>query len=501
MTATKKDNKKLSPYQEEVLKCAKQIKEYKVVAEANIVAILYKQPELIFDYTLQLEDFSENVWRVYWQIANDIVIVEKKSVLDDMTVGLYLEKHSKLKQKYEEYGGYETISKAKEYIKVENISGYVKELHKWKTVLDMLKNGFPVQNRIKDFCDMSLDSIYEEYEAMINHIFVNAVRDVISYNACEGINEFIDELNEGKSVGLPLRNCEILNKEISGFNCDGNIYGLGANSGVGKSTAVMNYIIPSILQYDEKVVFFINEEDQTKVQRELVIWVANNIFKFDLHKYKLRDGNFNEETMDMLRKVARWIEEKKERQNIMIVPLERYSVNIVIKLIKKYASLGVKYFVLDTLKESFDAKTDEIYKSLTRDMVKLYDVIKPTAKNVGLFITYQLGKASIKMRYLTNNEIGLGKSIVDVMSVNLMIRRPFEDEFEGGRHEIIGYRFEGKNGKSKIPFKLKKEKHYMITFIPKNRFGQTDAFQIISEFDFSANTNKDIGICNIVQDW
>lgn len=501
MATTKKENKKLTPYQEEVLKAAKQIKEYKVIAEANIVAILYKQPELFFDYTLELEDFSENTWRVYWQIASDLLVVEKKSVLDDMTVGLYLEKHPKLKKEYDDYGGYETIDKAKEYVNVSNMDGYVKELYKWKTVLVMLKNNFPVCNRINEFCDMSLDEIYEEYEAMINHIFVNAARDVESYNACEGINQFIDDLNSGKSVGLPLHNCDILNKEIGGLNCDGNIYGLGANSGVGKSTTAMNYIIPSILHYDEKVVFFINEEDQTKVQRELVIWVANNVFKFDLPKYKLRDGKFDEETMWQLRKVAEWIEDKKEKQNITIVPLERYSVNIVIKLIKKYASLGVRYFVLDTLKESFDAKTDEIYKSMTRDMVKLYDVVKPTAKNVGLFVTYQLGKASIKMRYLTNNEIGLGKSIVDVMSVNLMIRRPFEDEFEGGKHEIVGYRFDGVNGKSKIPFKLKPDKHYMITFIPKNRFGQTDAFQIISEFDFSTNTNKDLGICNIVQDW
>ncbi len=46
MATTKKENKKLTPYQEEVLKAAKQIKEYKVIAEANIVAILYKQPEL-----------------------------------------------------------------------------------------------------------------------------------------------------------------------------------------------------------------------------------------------------------------------------------------------------------------------------------------------------------------------------------------------------------------------------------------------------------------------
>ena len=348
---------------------------------------------------------------------------------------------------------------------------------------------------------MSLDDIYEEYEAMLNHIFVNASNEITTYNACEGINEFIDELNSGVNVGLPLNNCNILNKEIGGFNCNGNIYGLGANSGVGKPTTAMNYIIPSILKYDEKLVLFINEEDQTKVQRELIIWVANNVLKLELPKYKLRDGKFDEETLTILRKSAEWIEEKKENRNITIVPLERYSAKTVIKLIKKYASLGVKYFILDTLKESCDAKTDEIYKSMTRDMVALYDVVKPTAKNVGLFVTYQLGKSSIKMRYLTNNEIGLGKSIVDVMSANLMIRRPFEDEYEGGKHEITGYRFEGKNGKSKIPFKLNRDKHYMITFIPKNRFGQTDAFQIISEFDFSTNTNKDLGICNIVQDW
>ena len=77
MATEKKENKKLSPYQEEVLKCAKEVKEYKVVAEANVVAIFFKQPELILDYPMQLEDFTENTWRVYWQIANDIIVIEK----------------------------------------------------------------------------------------------------------------------------------------------------------------------------------------------------------------------------------------------------------------------------------------------------------------------------------------------------------------------------------------------------------------------------------------
>ena len=143
--------------------------------------------------------------------------------------------------------------------------------------------------------------------------------------------------------------------------------------------------------------------------------------------------------------------------------------------------MGVRLFVLDTLKESSDSRNTETWKSMERDMVDLYDVVKPAAKNVALVVTYQLGKASVKLRYLTNNEIGQAKNILDVFSVNMMMRQPFDDEFEGGSHEIKAYKLTGKNNKTKIPFTLGRDKYYMITFITKNRFGVTDQYQIISE--------------------
>ena len=98
---------------------------------------------------------------------------------------------------------------------------------------------------------------------------------------------------------------------------------------------------------------------------------------------------------------------------------------------------------------------------------------------------YIPSKADLTVDALTNNEIGQAKNILDVMSVNLMMRKPFEDEFEGGKHEIKAYKISGINGKTKIPYKLSKDKHYMLTWITKNRFGQTDAFQILSEYDLS----------------
>lgn len=496
-----KKTTKLTAFEQENIEVIKQIGEYKLIAEANAVVTLYKNPDLIRETNLKLDDIHNNTWRVYFSIAHDLIKVEKKNTLDEITVNMYLSKHNKLRQKYEEYGGYETIQNATAYIKEENFESYVNEVKKWNAVIKLAKIGFPVKNKLSEYVDAKAEDIYNELEALLNHTFVNIDSDVKTYNACDGLYEFINELNNGYCVGMPLDGCEILNREIGGVNFNGNIYGIGANSGVGKSTTVINYIMPSVIKYDEKMVMMINEEDEKKVKRELLIWVANNVFKKELHKYELRDGKFSEETLDLLKKCADWLEEKKDKRNITIVPFEKYTCKAAIKIIKKYSSMGVKLFVLDTLKESADSRGTDTWKSMERDMVDLYDVIKPAAKNVSLFVTYQLGKASVKLRYLTNNEIGQAKNILDVMSVNLMMRKPFEDEFEDGSHEIKAYKIAGVNGKSKIPYKLSKDKHYMITWITKNRFGQTDAFQIVSEYDLSTNTHKDVAICNIAQDW
>lgn len=315
------EKKKLTPYQEEKLKCAKQVKEYKVACEANIVSIFYKKPELMYDYQLKLEDFSENTWRVYWQIAYDIIVKEKKSVLDDITVGLYLEKHSKLKQKYDEYGGYDTIDKATEYIKTSNISGYVNELKKWETVIRMIASGFPVTDRIKEFVDMSLDEIYKEYDALLNHIFINAEEDVMSYPLSDGIYDLIEQLNEGIAVGLPYDNMPTLTKETGG-QLPGNITLVGGLSNMGKTTLTRTMLIPSAVKYGERLVILVNEEGKAKWQRELIVWVANNIYKTDLQKFVVRDGKFSDEVKELLYKCADWIAEKSENNMLTIIPFD-----------------------------------------------------------------------------------------------------------------------------------------------------------------------------------
>ena len=499
--AENKSSKKLTPYQEELLKAVKTVKEYKLACEANIVSIYYKKPDLMYDSELKLEDFTENTWRVYWQIAYDIVIKEHKPVLDDITIGLYLEKHNKLKQKYDDYGGYETIEKATEYVKTENLSGYIAELNKWNTVLMMLKNKFPVYDRLSEFADMSLDDIYVEYEAILNHIFINADEDIQSYSIEEEIDDLIDELNEGLAVGLPYYEMPLLNKKTGG-QLTGNITLVGGLSNMGKTTLVRSMCIPASIKNGEKLVIIINEEGRKKWQREMLVWVANNIYKFDLQKFVVRDGKYSAEVMDMLRKCANWIKEKASDNTVTIIPFNKYRTEKAIKVIKKYASLGVKYFILDTYKADSGSRSDKMWLEMQQSMVDIYDTVKTDGgKDVHIVVTFQLAKSSARQRFYSQDNIGQAKNIVDVASTCLMIRDVFEDEYTGEKNALKVYKLEGKNGKSKIPVNLDHDKHYQLIFIVKNREGAANNYQIVIEHDMSRNLLKEVGFTSVPVDF
>ena len=488
-----KNSKKLTPFEEKQNEIAKQILDYKLGAEASIVAMIYTNPDLLRETNLELTDFHNNVWRVFFEIGRSMVIDEKKVTLSEIDIGLYLEKHPKLSKKYDEYGGFKTIEAAGSYVDEQNFDGYVRDLRKWNAVIKLISRGFPCdKERLSEICDMPIEDLYNEYTVYLNDIFANIDNNIKSYNGFEGMHKLIDELNDGKNVGIPFYNCEILTKETGGM-LGGNIIGLGAASGVGKSTLSINYIFPSMIKNNLKALFIINEEDQTKFMKEALVWYSTNVLKHPIPKHVLRDGGFDKETKEILYKAADWFENEKEKHNITIIPLEQYSARTVVKLIKKYTKMGVNVICIDTLKESYDARNQESWKSLMTDCVDFYDCIKHT--DTCMVITYQLVKN--KSKYLTNADIGISKGILDVFSVNIFFRRPLQSEYEGEKDELYCYKV---TSNTKIPFKLKQDKHYMIGFISKNRFGVSD-IQVVSEADFSINHYEDLGYCVVVQDY
>lgn len=473
-----------------------QISTFKTACEANIVGCLWKNPQLFYEYDfLELDDFCENVWKVYWTIGKDIVLKENKPVLDDITVGLYLEKHPRLKDKYEQYGGYETIHRLIDFVETANIDGYLMELDKWQKAIRLHNIGFLPETVLSKIHDIDAEELYNYYEAHINNIFMSNTKGskIKAYNAMEDVVCLVDKWDKGLNIGFPI-DSDMLNREINGCPL-GNITLLGATSGAGKTTLTIRWLMPKIIEHKERIVMVINEQDQEKFKQELVIWAANNVFNSELNKKRLLEGKFTPEEKEVILKSAKWIEEQKELKMITVIPLETYTVDQMIKIIKKYAALGVKYFVLDTFKESDDAK-DEAWRSMMKDMRKLYDVIKPASKNVFLWCTVQLKKGAIGTRYLTGDNIGMSKNIVDVCSTVLLMRSMREDEKKGSLkvHKIVG------KG-SKVPVEIDEDKNYVLIFVDKNRFGNAKAYQIVAESHLGYNKYKEIGICHVMEDY
>lgn len=352
-----KKQRELTPFEQELKKATAKVREYKTIAEANIVSLFWKNTDLLYSYSnIKLEDLSENMWKVYWQIAYDVVIKERK-VLDEITVNFYLEKHPKLRLKFDEYGGYDKIIGAGEYVDEKNIEAYVHELQKWNVVIEMLKNKFPVSSRISDFVDMKIEQIYDEYNVMLNHIFAKAEGESKSYNLGDGIYELIEELDEGVALGLPYENLPMYTKETGGAYL-GGIHLIGGISNVGKSSFLRNAVIPSCLKYGEPILIMLNEDGLKKWQREFLVWTANNIYKTDLQKYTVRDGKYTSEIKALLIKCADWIKEQDEKGIIKIIPLQKFKTSTSIKHINKYAHLGFKHFIIDTFKADHDATVE-----------------------------------------------------------------------------------------------------------------------------------------------
>lgn len=480
-------------------KVNQKISENALSSEANVCAILWKNPELYRTYdNVALGDFQNNIWKVYFEIGRQIILDEQKNTLDELTVGFYLQKHSKLQSKYEEYGGYNTIQQATEYVDASNIDGYINDLHKFRTLKQMNDLGFPIAKNFSQYMDMSLEEIYQYYDALLNHTFLNAETNVKTYNVADGIFELVDKMDRGETFGMPLSGSDILSNQIAGVQ-RGNIYSIMMGSGGGKSFLTCLWLLPSIIKDNEKICMIINEEDETRVQKELLIYYANYVLGGHISKTQLRNGGFDEETKKLLYKSAEKIQELKDNNNIIIAPLESYNVDTAIKIIKKYASMNCKYFVLDTLKLGNDAKSENSWLSLQTDLVRLYDVIKPKAKNVALFVTAQLGKQSLVQRYLTNFSIGMSKSIIDVMSCVILSRLVLEDEKGDEKNSIKCFRIEGKN--TKIPFKLDPNKSYIVHFVTKNRFGGANNYQIVAEVDYGTNYYKEVGYCSLLPEF
>ncbi|QDX94648.1 helicase [Brevibacillus laterosporus] len=470
--------------------------------EANVVGVFWKSPELYFDYhDLSKELFKNPIWLFFYTLGQKVARKGIK-ILDEVSVEVFLQDKSKSHEKYKEYGGYDVIENLNFYSTIENADSYISELKKWAALYEIADKLIINENTISNLSDLNVNELYDYFNAQLNNIFINADDGIETHNLEDDLLEIIDEADSGLNVGMEIPS-KILNSEIGGV-MDGQIYLLGGLSGTGKTTATIQLILSAVFENEEACVVMLNEQDHVKWKQELLTWIINN--KIDrnempfFNKKRWRQGKFTKDERVLLANAKDYLEQKMINNKIILCHFKSYSRKQSEKIIKKYASLGVKKFVLDTFKISSDRDNNEsFWLSMQEDMRKFDDLIKASNLNVHLWITLQLQKGSVLKRYLTGDSIGMAKNVIDVATVGMLMRRVRNDEYAGGKWELkviepIGTNSSITTGREVV---LNPNKKYVIIFIEKNRNGESQAYQIVAEQDLGNIIYKEVGICDI----
>lgn len=135
------------------------LKSEKEIVESQLVFSLYANTNYYFDYELQLEEFDSSMWRFYYHMLKEMVEDRKLRKMDIVSVSAYVStKNDKFRSLYEELGGYETIKKGMVIVESDNVESYYSELQRYKTLLRLIKMGFPIERNWKAYSKMDLET-------------------------------------------------------------------------------------------------------------------------------------------------------------------------------------------------------------------------------------------------------------------------------------------------------------------------------------------------------
>lgn len=479
-------------------------------AEGRLIGCFWNNPQLFDDTDLKYEDFFHNVWGTLFFIGYDLRVNEglNKFIGAEQALDAYFLKHDKCKAVWDNNGedALKQVLAIAECMDIENYDYYLQDFKKMNVLLKMVNHKLAVVTKedLHRYYGMTTDDIYSEYEAKLNNIFANVDMQTQSYNITYNIEKHIEEWDEGSIMGMELYGLPNFSQEIGGIPSDG-VSLVGGVSNAGKSSLVRNTVFPQLipteeeiktfgdLAYYDKGVFFLNEEDIQKWQREMIIWIINNRLNNVMTKNVLRNGGFlkKEEQRTLIMEAVQWMKDNIPTNHILLVPLLKFSTKHTIKLIKKYCALGYKNFIIDTFKmdNTDDAKVDNNTRlQLVQNMNHLYNVAKKESKNVRVICTVQLAKSYMLQRYLSQESLAESKNIIDVCGFAIFMRRVWNDELiEGSPHQIHVYQY---GTMTEVP--LYPDKNYIILFCSKTREGSSDS-QCVAEVDWGRNTLKEIG--------
>ena len=417
---------------------------------------------------------------------------------DHVSIYTFLETKPNVKKHFDELGGYSSVDELRNLVNVENTDAYYDNIVKMNFLLSLHDKGFNVLQNISKFKEMTSQQVYDWYDYMLNNIGIKNNQDM-QIESLEIDDSFLEECDKGEAMGISYgKKCPILNNMTLGVPL-GDMYMFGGHSGVGKSSFVFGNMIIPMTEEGKKCAVISNEQRSKDFKYLLLVHILTQELDYwGLTRKKIKQGKFNEEQWEMLKKAKQISKEK--YADIKFIKLFDNNMNRVKQVIKKLSKVGYQVFMFDTMK-SDDEIDEAMWQQLLIHSRKLFQIA--SKENIALICTYQLALHTLNRRYLDASCLSNAKQIKEVFSEMVYAREIWQDEMKDERYDVKPYQLvkddSGKYTNAKKPIDLDADKKYMIIFLDKTR-NDEDKKQILYSFNGRFNLWKEIGFCSVINE-
>lgn len=460
--------------------------------EGRFVFALWKEPTLYSDYERDIApdiDLITKDGSFYYSLG--LALYNKGlTKFDDVSIDAYLQENPKTQEKFYEKGGYSVVSDARAVINSENIESYYDDLIKNNALLALFNNGYNMEGVYEKSKDMTYDELQDYMEYNLNNVFIKASSSGIkAVDLSTGYKKFIEKWNKGEGEGFPI-GYKMMHHHLAGVH-KGNLTIHLGHIGNGKTTSALSmYVLPAI-DAGIDICIIGNEQDEEEFRQMLLSTVMFNRVaqKSGMNRQGFLFGGFSEMSLNAMDAAEKWLETREGK--ITFVHLTDYKTATVKRIMKKYAKLGIEYFIFDTLKPENES-SEKAWAEFSETAKALFQIAHK--EKVAVIATAQLSSESNKRKFLDLSCIGKSRAIAETAGAVVMFRTLQEKEKE--KLKVYTYM---KGSNAKVFHDLKPMQDYIVLFMPKNRKGSSKT-QIVFERNMEFNSYKEIGYCHVEYD-
>lgn len=321
--------------------------------EASLTGLFWQYPEL---YTLYPEDkvntktFLNPVWRFFFGIGR-IMADKGLQVFDDIVTHRTVQECGKETEYLGEYRGYPTIKEMMDEMKHsrDNLDAHYAKVMKYAMIRDLIglfgtKVVVPPPGSNYDYRAMTGDELYHYWNDKLNQVVKDIGNSYEVYDLLDGLEEMIEEIDENPDVGLPFYQSKKMTDISLGW-AHGCVYINASFSGKGKTSLMMNKVVLSCIEQNEKLLIVANEEGIKEFRRNLLVTLMGNGTKEYVNRQKFLQGNLSTDEKDKMKRAVQWVRELcGDKGLIKIAVLDTYTIDNVKKIVTHYANRGYTRF-------------------------------------------------------------------------------------------------------------------------------------------------------------